>query len=312
MLLSTQSFYLYMSFYNPSGLNFIMIHMYKRFLEYFLHIDSSKDSQTTTSKKKKKKNKNSINSGSTASTSSPVQNSDAFATSDHVMDEPARILHNPGTNMVTIKNPSFGPMKVPPTQQAAIIKVSENGMVTIRSPALQQAINAGLTSPPKPDYIVKGDLSSSSSSSSSLSTGRLTTTTTTTADCSTLNMKHETRVTSSSGVLAELRSRLNAQPIDCASSLSGLANIQISKVTNGQPIPENGINLKGTSVTLTKVRPETTNMEDARQASANSAAVKEAVMMNANGSGKSKKKKKRGNGTRQCGEDWSLVGEKQQ
>lgn len=233
-----------------------------------------------------------------------MQNSDAFA-SDHVMDEPARILHNPGTNMVTIKNPSFGPMKVPPTQQAAIIKVSENGMVTIRSPALQQAINAGLTSPPKPDYIVKGDLSSSSSSN-----GRMTTTTATTADCSTLNMKHANGVIPSS--LAELRNRLISQPIDCTSSLSGLANIQISKVTNGQPIPENGINLKGTSVTLTKVRSEMTNMEDARQASANSAAVKEAVMMNTNGGGKSKKKKKRGNGTRQCGDDWNLVGEKQQ
>lgn len=193
-------------------------------------------------------------------------------------------------------------MKVPPTQQAAIIKVSENGMVTIRSPALQQAINAGLTSPPKPDYIVKGDLSSSSAS-----TGRMMTTTMT-ADCNTLNMKHANGVIPSS--LAELRSRLNAQPIDCASSLSGLANIQISKVTNGQPIPENGINLKGTSVTLTKVRPETTSMEETRQASANSA-VKEAVI-NANGSGKSKKKKKRGNGTRQCGDDWNLVGEKQQ
>ncbi|XP_011261886.2 uncharacterized protein LOC105254722 isoform X3 [Camponotus floridanus] len=260
--------------------------------------DSSKDSQSqSTSKKKKKKNKNSANSGSTASTSPPVQNSDTFV-NDHVIDEPARILHNPGTNMVTIKNPSFGPMKVPPTQQAAIIKVSENGMVTIRSPALQQAINAGLTSPPKPDYIVKGDLSSSSSS-----TGRMTTTTTT-ADCNTSNMKHANGVIPSS--LAELRSRLTAQPIDCASSLSGLANIQISKVTNGQPIPENGINLKGTSVTLTKVRPETTSMEDARQASANNTAVKEAVI-SANGGGKSKKKKKRGNGTRQCGDDWNLV-----
>ncbi|XP_050448907.1 uncharacterized protein LOC126850218 isoform X5 [Cataglyphis hispanica] len=265
--------------------------------------DSSKDSQSQgiTSKKKKKKNKNSANSGNTASTSPPLQNSDTFV-SDHVIDEPARILHNPGTNMVTIKNPSFGPMKVPPTQQAAIIKVSENGMVTIRSPALQQAINAGLTSPPKPDYIVKGDLSSSSAS-----TGRMTTTSMT-ADCNTLNMKHANGVIPSS--LAELRSRLTAQPIDCASSLSGLANIQISKVTNGQPIPENGINLKGTSVTLTKVRPETTSMEETRQASANSA-VKEAVI-NANGSGKSKKKKKRGNGTRQCGDDWNLVGEKQQ
>lgn len=274
---------------------------------YFFCIDSSKDSQPqnlATSKKKKKKNKNSANSGNTAVTS-PVQN-DAF-TSDHKMDEPARILHNPGTNMVTIRNPSFGPMKVPPTQQAAIIKVSENGMVTIRSPALQQAINAGLTSSPKPDYIVKGELSSSSVDR------------TTTTDCGQLSVKHANGVISSS--LAELRSRLSAQS-DCASSLSELANIQISQMTNGQPIPENGINLKGTSVTLTKVRPETTNMEDARQASAKCAAVKEAAINasitaangsgSAGGSGKSKKKKKRGSGTGQCGDDLDLVGEKQQ
>lgn len=233
-----------------------------------------------------------------------MQNNDTFV-SDHVVDEPARILHNPGTNMVTIRNPSFGPMKVPPTQQAAIIKVSENGMVTIRSPALQQAINAGLTSPPKPDYIVKGDL---------LAASRATTTT----DCGQLSVKHANGVISSS--LAELRSRLSAQT-DCASSLSELANIQISQMTNGQPIPENGINLKGTSVTLTKVRPEVTSMEDARQASAKCAAVKEAAMnatsitaanSGGGGSGKSKKKKKRGSGTGQCGDDLDLVGEKQQ
>lgn len=232
-----------------------------------------------------------------------MQNSDAFV-SDHMMDEPARILHNPGTNMVTIRNPSFGPMKVPPTQQAAIIKVSENGMVTIRSPALQQAINAGLTSPPKPDYIVKGDLSSA---------GR-----TTTTDCGQLSVKHANGVISSS--LAELRSRLSTQP-DCASSLSELANIQISQMTNGQPIPENGINLKGTSVTLTKVRPEVTSMEDARQASVKCATAKEAAINasitaanngSGGGSGKSKKKKKRGSGTGQCGDDLDLVGEKQQ
>ncbi|XP_018340094.1 PREDICTED: uncharacterized protein LOC108747233 isoform X4 [Trachymyrmex septentrionalis] len=260
--------------------------------------DSSKDSQpqnTTTGKKKKKKNKNSAaNSGNTA-VSSPVQNNDAFV-NDHMIDEPARILHNPGSNMVTIRNPSFGPMKVPPTQQAAIIKVSENGMVTIRSPALQQAINAGLTSPPKPDYIVKGDLSSSSA-------GR------TTNDCGQLSVKHGNGVISSS--LAELRSRLSAQS-DCTSSLSELANIQISQMTNGQPIPENGINLKGTSVTLTKVRPEATSMEDARQASAKYTTVKEvainATSVNGGGSsGKSKKKKKRGSGTGQCGDDLDLV-----
>lgn len=75
--------------------------------------------------------------------------------------EPARILHNPTTNMVTIRNPAFSPapLKIEPptsTQQSAIIKVGDNGMVTIRSPALQQAINAGLQPPPKPDFIVKG------------------------------------------------------------------------------------------------------------------------------------------------------------
>ncbi|XP_011647175.1 uncharacterized protein LOC105433514 isoform X2 [Pogonomyrmex barbatus] len=279
--------------------------------------DSSQSQNTATGKKKKKKNKNSGNAGNNTTVASPVQNSDSTFASDHVMDEPARILHNPGTNMVTIRNPSFGPMKVPPTQQAAIIKVSENGMVTIRSPALQQAINAGLTSPPKPDYIVKGDLSSSPSSLVSR-------TTTTTTDCGQLSVKHANGVISSS--LAELRSRLNAQP-DCASSLSELANIQISQMTNGQSIPENGINLKGTSVTLTKVRSEA-SMEDTRQTSAKCAAVKETAINatsitttnvygggnssggsggSGSGSGKSKKKKKRGGGTGQCGDDLDLV-----
>ncbi|KAK9306519.1 hypothetical protein QLX08_002885 [Tetragonisca angustula] len=242
--------------------------------------DMSKEtqqSQSTSSKKKKKKNKNASNSGNT-SNQSTVQNSDPFM-NDH-SDEPARILHNPNTNMVTIRNPAFGPMKVPPTQQAAIIKVSENGMVTIRSPALQQAINAGLTSPPKPDYIVKGDLSSKASTENT-------------------NLKHANGIIPSS--LAELRSRLTP---DCT-TLSGLANIQISKVTNGQPIPENGINLKGTSVTLTKVRTEP-SMEDVQNAKT---AVREAI--NASiavpSNGKSKKKKKRGTGARQCGDDWNLV-----
>lgn len=187
--------------------------------------------------------------------------------------------------MVTIRNPAFGPMKVPPTQQAAIIKVSENGMVTIRSPALQQAINAGLTSPPKPDYIVKGELSTKPTTDSSA-------------------MKHSNGIIPSS--LAELRSRLTP---DCT-TLNGLANIQISKVTSGQPIPENGINLKGTSVTLTKVRTET-SMDDVQDAKT---AVRDAINASiaASSSGKSKKKKKRGTGTRHCGDDWNLVGEKQQ
>ncbi|XP_076242087.1 uncharacterized protein LOC143184037 isoform X3 [Calliopsis andreniformis] len=245
----------------------------------------TQQNQSTSGKKKKKKNKNAASSINIPNQVT-MQNNDPFA-NDHV-DEPARILHNPNTNMVTIRNPAFGPMKVPPTQQAAIIKVSENGMVTIRSPALQQAINAGLTSPPKPDYIVKGDLSSRTSTENPT------------------NLKH-----ASNGIipssLAELRSRLTP---DCT-TLSGLANIQISKVTNGQPIPENGINLKGTSVTLTKVRTDT-SMKDVQNAKT---AVREAINASiaaASSTGKSKKKKKRGTGARQCGDDWNLVGEKQQ
>ncbi|XP_076630622.1 uncharacterized protein LOC143346430 isoform X2 [Colletes latitarsis] len=237
----------------------------------------TQQTQSSTGKKKKKKNKNAANSGSSGN-QTMVQNSDPFV-SDHA-DEPARILHNPNTNTVTIRNPAFGPMKVPPTQQAAIIKVSENGMVTIRSPALQQAINAGLTSPPKPDYIVKGDLSSRTPTDGA-------------------NLKHVNGIIPSS--LAELRSRLTP---DCT-TLSGLANIQISKVTNGQPIPENGINLKGTSVTLTKVRTDT-SIKDVQSAKT---AVREAINASiaATTGGKSKKKKKRGAGARQCGDDWNLV-----
>ncbi|XP_017888915.1 uncharacterized protein LOC108630248 [Ceratina calcarata] len=237
----------------------------------------TQQSQSTSSKRKKKKNKNAANTGNVANPAT-VQSGDPFM-NDHT-DEPARILHNPNTNMVTIRNPAFGPMKVPPTQQAAIIKVSENGMVTIRSPALQHAINAGLTSPPKPDYIVKGDLTSQKSSENS-------------------SVKHANGIIPSS--LAELRSRLTP---DCT-SLSGLANIQISKVANGQPIPEDGINLKGTSVTLTKVRTDT-SMEDVQCAKS---AVREVINASiaASTTGKSKKKKKRGTGTRQCGDDWNLV-----
>ncbi|XP_034179837.2 uncharacterized protein LOC117604147 isoform X6 [Osmia lignaria lignaria] len=240
-------------------------------------LKETQQSQRGSGKKKKKKNKNATNSQNSTNQTT-VQNNDPF-TNDHG-DQPARILHNPNTNMVTIRNPAFGPMKVPPTQQAAIIKVSENGMVTIRSPALQQAINAGLTSPPKPDYIVKGDLSSKTSTDNS-------------------NLKHPNGIIPSS--LAELRSRLTP---DCT-ALSGLANIQISKVTNGQPIPENGINLKGTSVTLTKVRTDT-SMEDVQNAKT---AVREAINASiaASSSEKSKKKKKRGTGARQCGDDWNLV-----
>ncbi|XP_015603385.1 uncharacterized protein LOC107271664 isoform X2 [Cephus cinctus] len=244
--------------------------------------------QSVNGKKKKKKGKNASGASSMNVSITPTNNqpSGGSVSKDHT-DEPARILHNPGTNMVTIRNPAFGPPKAEPTQQAAIIKVSENGMVTIRSPALQQAINAGLTPPPKPDFIVKGDLSSSN-----VSNGR-----------TNLMPTNSARQTNSiiPSSLAELRSRLTP---DCT-GLTGLANIQISKVTNGQPIPENGINLKGTSVTLTKVRSEAV-MDDVQQAKT---AVREAISatMAASGSGKGKKKKKKGNGTRQSGDDWNLV-----
>lgn len=211
--------------------------------------------------------------------------------------------------MVTIRNPAFAPPpKMDPTPQAAIIKVSENGMVTIRSPALQQAINAGLTPSPKPDFIVRGDPLKGSSSTA---TGRATLT-----PSNSLNHGNTNGIISSS--FAELRSRLTP---DCT-GLSGLANIHISKVTNGQPIPDSGINLKGTSVTLTKVR--TPGVAAVMTAAASNAArteelqhaksaVREAISatVHAPASGKSKKKKKRGTGARHCGDDWNLVGEKQ-
>lgn len=245
-------------------------------------------SQTITGKKKKKKNKSSSSTNNLIQ--SAIKNAECSVNDNNISEESARILHNPNTNMVTIRNPAFGPMKVPPTQQAAIIKVSENGMVTIRSPALQQAINAGLAAPSKPDYIVKGDLSSN--------TAQL--------DTININVKRTNDMIPSS--LAELRSRLTP---DCTGGLAGLANIQISKVAKGQPIPENGINLKGTSVTLTKVRTDT-NMDDVHHTKA---AVREAINASITATtttGKGKKKKKRGNCTRQCGDDWNLVGEKQQ
>lgn len=152
------------------------------------------------------------------------------------------------------------------------MQVSDNGMVTIRSPALQQAINAGLTPPPKPDFIVKGDITSKCGDSSPKSPA---------------SMKTPS--------LSELRSRLTP---DCT-GLSGLANIQIRKVTSGQSIPENGINLEGTNVTLTKVRTDTETQQP-RTCDTNVTAP----------GGKSKKKKKKGNGQKQTGDDWNLVGEK--
>lgn len=203
---------------------------------------------TTTGKKKKKKKKSS------------AQSVDCV---DYNQDT-ARIMHNPTTNMVTIRNPAFGPPKIDPMQQQqqhlqqqqqqAIIKVSDNGMVTIRSPALQQAINAGLTPPPKPDFIVKGEVAKGAAA---------------------------TKVTPRNGL------------VDCLpTGLSDLANIQISKVANGHPIPENGINLRGTSVTLTKVKSEAEQSQDHSTAT------------------KSKKKKKRAGANAPArGDDWNLVGE---
>ena len=248
---------------------------------YFISLDVSKESKSG-KKKKKKKSKNAANQNGSSTPNVLISQNN-----EHI-DDSARILHNPQTNMVTIRNPAFGPPKMEPvSQQAAIIKVSENGMVTIRSPALQQAINAGMTPPPKPDFIVKGDLNTGKSNTNNS------------------NPKHANGIIPSS--LAELRSRLTP---DCT-SLSDLANIQISKVTNGQPIPENGINLKGTSVTLTKVRNPETTIDEVQQAKT---AMREAInaSMAASSSGKGKKKKKRGSGTRQSGDDWNLVGEKQQ
>ena len=270
--------------------------------------DSQGGQSATGKKKKKKKGKNSAN----ASVNGPPSiNRGGNDSGKENGDEQARIVHNPGSNMVTIRNPAFGP---PPkmmdtTQQAAIIKVAENGMVTIRSPALQQAINAGMTPPQKPDFIVKGEPASLNKINVNANTVRMTL-----SSSNTTNHKNTNGIIPTT--LAEFRSRLTPD----YSSLPGLANIQISNVTNGQPIPEGGINIKGTSVTLTKVRtPEipvavaaasSTNNDDVQQAKS---AVRDAitVTMNPPGSGKSKKKKKRGNGSRPCGDDWNLVGEKQ-
>ncbi|XP_044003434.1 putative uncharacterized protein DDB_G0282133 isoform X2 [Aphidius gifuensis] len=215
--------------------------------------------QASTASKKKKKKKNSPNQ-------LPQKTTDNFENDDN-----AKILHNPTTNMVTIRNPAFGPAppKMEPTQQAAIIKVAENGMVTIRSPALQQAMNAGLSPSPKPDFIVKGDISTSTTSQTSINTIN--------------NISNTNGMITSS--LAELRSRLTP---DCT-GITGLANIQISKLANGQAIPENGINLKGTSVTLTKVKnPDSCFKNDDVSTTAIST-IPTAT------SGKGKKKKKRGN-----------------
>ncbi|XP_043269998.1 serine-rich adhesin for platelets [Venturia canescens] len=277
--------------------------------------EPQKDSQAGSTavsgkKKKKKKGKNSavVGTGVSVGNGSSRGGNDSGKENG---DESAKIVHNPGSNMITIRNPAFGPApKIDTTPQAAIIKVSENGMVTIRSPALQQAINAGLTPPSQPDFVVKGD-PSLSNNNSSITNNRSTLTPT-----NSTNHKNANGIVSPS--LAEFRSRLTA---DCT-SLPGLANIHISKVTNGQPIPERGINLRGTSVTLTKVRSpdvpistslvstktnNTANIEEVQQAKT---AVREAINATINvpaTSSKGKKKKKRGNGTKHSGDDWNLV-----
>lgn len=114
-------------------------------------------SSTTSKKKKKKKNKNASANGTSDKSSSNTATQGVGNNYGNV--DSARIVHNPATNMVTIRNPAFGPpppkMDMSLQQQTAIIKVQENGMVTIRSPALQQAINLGMQPPPKPDFVVK-------------------------------------------------------------------------------------------------------------------------------------------------------------
>lgn len=119
--------------------------------------------------------------------------------------------------------------------------------------------------------------------------------------------------------LAELRRRLAQQPEPERTSTTlfnnGLSSIQISKVTNGQVggshpgnlIPENGINLKGTSVTLTKIRSQPVAVQPQPAAPEPQQQQHQEEPKAANG--KSRKKKKRGNGVRQCGDDWNLVGE---
>ena len=121
--------------------------------------------------------------------------------------------------------------------------------------------------------------------------------------------------------MSNMRRRLAPQqPAEYDRFNNGLPSIQISKVTNGQTpnIPENGIQLRGTSVTLTKIKPQNVDpspihnhhlqqqqiqqqqyyLNDSGQNGGNSASSKA-----------SRKKKKRGNGVRQPGDDWNLVGE---
>lgn len=115
--------------------------------------------------------------------------------------------------------------------------------------------------------------------------------------------------------ISELRRRL-AQPSfhEQASNSStlfnnGLSSIQISKVTNGQSpnIPENGINLKGTSVTLTKIR----NADQQQHNNQSQHQQFEEPRVNGNANAKSRnKKKKRGNGVRSGGDDLTFLGEK--
>lgn len=98
-----------------------------------MFILETKDSQNSGGKKKKNKKKkgaNSDNQTTLKSAHSGVLGNTTAA------EESARIVHNPTTNMVTIRNPAFGPPKIEPMQQAAIIKViiKENFIYSFKSP----------------------------------------------------------------------------------------------------------------------------------------------------------------------------------
>ncbi|XP_058803780.1 mucin-4 [Phymastichus coffea] len=290
---------------NPQGTGNVIVVDTGRLKQDLMPKNADKDAnnQSMTSKKKKKKKKSAITSNGTDKVSSPAPGMRNVYANDYPSIEPARILHNPSTNMVTIRNPAFGP---PPSKmescpnQAAIIKVGDNGMVTIRSPALQQAINMGLTPSPKPDFVVKGSANSHESSkpihNNYMSSSELSGT-----------MRGSNGIPVSTD-LAELRRRLAQPPENDRNSSTlcnnGLSSIQISKVTNGQSpnIPENGINLKGTSVTLTKIRNSEIPLNQQQLFDETKGNA-----MNGSVTTKSRKKKKRGNGVRQGGDDWNLV-----
>lgn len=229
-----------------------------------------------------------------------------MGSNDHSNPEQAKISHNPGTNMVTIRNPAFAPpppkVEQTPQQQAAIIKLAENGMVTIRSPALQQAINAGLTPPLKPDYIVKGGVGDSKQNNGPMQ------------QSSPDSVSSTVRGSNGLPVLSDFRKRLAKSDNGPSSSMynPNLPSIQISKVTNGQTpnIPESGINLRGTSVTLTKIRnTDQQRLQTYEEPRINSVQVSPSGEgFNGAGTSKNRRKRNRRNPVRQAGDDWNLVG----